>query len=146
MSSKKSISQNNNPVTHQFDRFGWPINPATGETYTHSEIVTNPTIPYPQHVNPQNPGSYWRRIGPEQYAAQQAKIAKKSKSRKTRANRRRLSASAVLANMTLSGAERQRRSTARATAELVERVNGGDEQPKAHDTIFLCVAPGVKIV
>ena len=105
------ISQHNNSV--KFNSDGWPLNPATGQPYTRDEIITNPAIPYPQDVDTNHP--YWRRRTSEELTAQKAKLAKKSKPRRTRSRRRTLTHTIP--------ALTQQDSRTQATAALVTRAN-----------------------
>jgi hypothetical protein len=124
MTTIAQSSQNYNPPTHtaaalavrapQFSSNGWPINPATGREYSRAEIVSDPAIPYPQHVDPTNPGPYWQRRSPAEVDAEQKRIARKSQVRNTRRGKR-------------SGYAQMQAVLGRATLELVERVNRPDE-------------------
>ena len=66
----------------RFDRNGWPVNPATGQAYSRDEIVTDPAIPYPKHVDPHKPDAYWRRRTPAQLQTEKQRIEKKRKRRR----------------------------------------------------------------
>lgn len=132
--SKTSVPQKSFYVTYEFDEFGWPIDPATGEAFRYSQIVTDPTLPLPKHADPADP--YWQRRDPKQTTT------KKARSRSTqRTTRRNFSAASVLKHLGLSSVERQRRETAAATTELVDRANGDDER-----SILLMVPEGWKVV
>lgn len=131
--SKTSVPQNNSYVTYEFDEFGWPIDPATGEAFRYSQIVTDPAIPLPKHADPGDP--CWQRREPKQKT-------KKSSRAQSRAPRS-FSAASVLRTLGLSSAERQRRETAAATTELVDRANGNDDESRA---ILLIVPDGWKVV
>ena len=115
----------------EFDKSGWPINPATGKAYTRNEIVANPTLPYPQHVDPANPGPYWRRRTAEELAAAKARPAQKTKAR---SRRRPTSKRRVFTNNVTFGFFEQQAKVGQAMAELVDRVNGrqsGDDNSQA---------------
>lgn len=134
-----SLPQPAHPAQHNFAPDGWPINPATGQTYTRNEIITNPAIPYPQDINPNSP--YWRRRTPAQLAAEQAQITKKQQQRARRrssGSRRKTMHSAAAA---LSGAELQERQRAAATVELVGRANETESR-----TILVNLPAGMKLV
>lgn len=34
--------------TYRFDSYGWPINPATGQSYSRQELIDNDTLPLPR--------------------------------------------------------------------------------------------------
>lgn len=118
---------------------GWPINPATGQAYTRNEIITNPAIPYPQGVDTSSP--YWRRRTPAQLAEEKAKIAKtqQQRARRRSSGSRRKTLSSIAS--VLSGAERQTRQRATATAELVERANDTESR-----SILVNLPAGWKVV
>jgi hypothetical protein len=124
-----------------FDKNGWPINPTTGCAYTHDQIVADPTIPYPQHVDPANPGQYWQRRTAEELAAEKARLAKKTKiriRRRSKSKRQVLTADAGLGPV--SFAERQAEERGRATAALVDRANGrrsGDDHQAETQCVFI---------
>lgn len=120
----QSITQSPQNGQYQFDNYGWPINPATGQSYTFDEIVSDETLPLPE--NKLAVRSITRaRAKANGTLEEQPKKRKKSRSRsRSKANRRTFRASTVLARMRLSGAEKQVEKRAEAMAEQVERVNG----------------------
>ena len=89
----------------QFDRYGWPVNPATGRAYRWAEIVTNPAVPLPTFADPQD--AYWRRRPVEAI--------------KRKKHHRRAGGSGGGRNWQAANV------LGRAMAELVERVNDDDE-------------------
>jgi len=91
----------------QFDRYGWPVNPATGRAYRWAEIVTDPAVPLPTFADPDD--AYWRRRSVE---AIKPKKKRRRRSRGSSSGGRNWSAADVLG---------------RATLELVERVNAEDD-------------------
>lgn len=135
MTAKKSLPQNQESINFTPD--GWPINPLTGQPFTRDEIVSDETIPYPRHVDPSNPGSYWARRTPEQLQAEKDRIAKKSKARaRRRATRSRRVIQATVPFL-LSGAEIQTRQRGRAMADLVERANKNRPESRAQQLEFV---------
>lgn len=115
----------------EFDSDGFPLNPATGQRFTRTEIVADPTIPYPRHVDPQNPSPYWQRRTPAELAAERHRVAEKSRQRKSRrtcASRKTWRADKVISSNTGFFAQRER--TGRATADLVQR-NNNESTPGA---------------
>jgi hypothetical protein len=100
-----------NPLN--FTPHGYPVNPATGKMYSRNEIVTDPTIPYPKHVDPANPGPYWQRRSPADLETTQRNITAKNK--RNAAARERNAGRSHKATMD--------NRIGFATLELVERVN-----------------------
>jgi hypothetical protein len=133
MTANYSIAQpsllNNTPI--KFNSDGWPLNPQTSQPYTRDEIVANPSIPYPRHVNPTKPGAYWARRTPAQLEAEKAKIAKKEKARRSHRNR---SKRRTMANTVPFLAQQEHRH--RATADLVTRAN--EDEPETHAILVTC--------
>lgn len=103
--------------SRQFDpATGWPIDPATGQIYTHKQIVTSGgQIPRPQDVDPDHP--YWRYRSLAEYEAAEAKARKR---RTRRPSRRKTTFNASSA---LSGFSTQEIDRGQALADLVDRFN-----------------------
>ena len=120
------------------DAHGWPLNPATGQPYTHKQIVTNPAIPYPEGVDTGHP--YWQRRTPAEYAAQTERRAKKRRNRaRRRSTHRTMRSTAAVLTTSLTPARREQ---AAATLESVTRVNGDERHP----AILLMIPAGMKVV
>lgn len=107
-----SLAQSHQNV--KYDSFGWPINPATGESYEAKDLVVDPSLPLPLD-------KLARRLverGRAEAAGERTPAPKRRKRRsaqKGRPSKRINYATRVLVGPLDAGME--------ATAELVERVN-----------------------
>jgi hypothetical protein len=118
-----SASNNQYSTEFTFGQDGWPINSKTGQSFTRDEIVINPAIPYPIDVDEES--DYWARRTPEALAVQKASIAKKAAARNRRTARQTSTCKPTrYTGFAVSSASQLRDSAYRATAELVDRVNG----------------------
>ena len=129
-----SITQSTT-YSQTFDRYGWPINPDSGQAYTADELAADPSLPLPQDPRA-------KQFVERQRARVQGKeippTKKTKKTKRAKARRRQLTASAGLANLSLrrSGAEKQAEVRGRAMGEQVKRVNS-DSDPPFKRVIFL---------
>jgi hypothetical protein len=126
----KSIAYKQQEV--KYDAYGWPVNPATGVSYTQAEIIADASLPMPKD------GYAVRLI--ERRRAQLCGVAEKAdrehnyqkRNRKTtsrsRKTSKRFEAASVLST---GGFFAQAGKVASAMAELVKRVNGNDEPAEA---------------
>lgn len=97
----------------EFDNYGWPIDPTTGQPYDYADLIADPQL---RHQDPkiQNLIDQARaRRGAPAPARRKTRQAHRCRSRRT------FRADSVLAKMTLET------KNANALAELVNRVNGG---------------------
>ena len=109
------------PPAQEYDQFDWPINPATGESYSYEELVADGSLPLPRN---KTAAGLIQKARDRAAGKAQPPKRKKSKPRRSRSRRRKkFTASSVLAKMNLSGAEQQTEDRGKAMAEQVERVN-----------------------
>jgi hypothetical protein len=104
----------------KYDLFGWPINPATGESYIAEDLVADPDLPLPQN-------SFAARLIERDRSGESPPAARRRKHRRSQSGRpsRRINyAARVLDGPFGAGME--------ATAELVGRVNGEGKEESAN--------------
>ena len=118
-------TQNTNNQIWQYDPHGWPLNPTTGQPYTHKEIVTSGgQTPRPQDVDHNSP--YWRYRSLDEFEVSQTNAAKRRRQRQSRRSSRRKTFNAV---SVLSSFETQEIDRAAALAERVKQYNARNDEP-----------------
>lgn len=106
------ITQDSTEV--KYDSFGWPIDPATGESYEAKDLVDNPDLPLPRDKFPRDLVERGRKEAAGE-GTPAPKRRKRRPVRKGKPSKRINYAARVLVGPLDAGME--------ATAELVERVN-----------------------